>query len=260
MANQVVFISGASSGIGYATTLELLQAGYHVAGTSRTLENLSPLITAIDQLPSPHGKFLPLVCDVTQRESVAMAIQQTHQHFGKLHILIANAGLGQRGDVVNVPWEDIEVVLRTNIDGVLHTIREGVPVIRATKEGGHVVMISSVTFNMTSPGMATYAASKGFVSNLARSLRMELEKDAITVSDLLIGRTDTNFNKNRRGGERVAQGVSSMSTEVVARHIVRAIQKRQRTVTIRLVDRLIIWMNVLAPQVIANIVKKQYSK
>lgn len=260
MANQVVFISGASSGIGYATTLELLRAGYHVAGTSRTLANLSPLITAIEQLPSPHGDFLPLVCDVTQRESVAQAIEQTYQHFGKLHILIANAGLGQRGDVVNALWEDIEAVLRTNIDGVLHTVREGVPAIRASQAGGHVVMISSVTFNMTSPGMATYAASKGFVSSLAKSLRMELEKDNIAVSDFLIGRTDTNFNKNRRGGERVAQGVSSMSPEVVARRIVKAIQTRQHTVTVRLVDRLIIWANVIIPQVIANIVKKQYSK
>ncbi|MFZ4825752.1 MAG: SDR family NAD(P)-dependent oxidoreductase [Phototrophicaceae bacterium] len=260
MANQVVFISGASSGIGYATTLELLRAGYHVAGTSRTLDNLSPLLMEIQQLPNPHGEFLPLACDVTQQEEVALAIQQAHHHFGRLHVVIANAGIGQRGDVVNAPWEDIEVVLRTNIDGVFHTVREGVRAIRSTGEGGHLVMISSVTFNMTSPGMATYAASKGFVSSLAKSLRMELEADNITVSDILVGRTHTNFNKNRRGGERTAQGVSSMSAEVVARHIVRAIQTRQHTVTIRFIDRLIIWANVLAPQIIANIVKKQYSK
>lgn len=260
MINQVVFISGASSGIGYATTLALLRAGYHVAGTSRSLENLSALLMATEQLPSTAGKFLPLACDVTQPEQMALAIQHTLQHFGKLHVVIANAGIGQRGDVVNAPWEDLEVVLRTNIDGVLHTVREGVRAIRTTGEGGHLVMISSVTFNMTSPGMATYAASKGFVSSLAKSLRMELEQDNITVSDILVGRTNTNFNKNRRGGERTAQGVSSMSPEVVAHHILKAIQTHPHTVTIRLVDRLIIWANVLAPQVIANIVKKQYSK
>ena len=94
----------------------------------------------------------------------------------RLDALVANAGLGQRGPFADANWEDIEIVLRTNIDGVLHSIRAGVPAMRQSG-GGQIVIISSVAGQVTIPYSATYGATKAFVSSLARSLRLELESD-----------------------------------------------------------------------------------
>ncbi|MEL6273438.1 MAG: SDR family NAD(P)-dependent oxidoreductase, partial [Chloroflexota bacterium] len=111
------------------------------------------------------------------------------------------------------------------------------------------------------PGAATYAASKAFVSSLARSLRMELAAHNIHITDMIVGRTATNFDANRLGGRRTGEGtVSTMLPEKVAMTIVNAVEKRRRTVILRPIDRLIVLMNILAPQLIANIARKDYKQ
>jgi short-subunit dehydrogenase len=160
--------------------------------------------------------------------------------------------------MVDAPWDDIETLLRTNIDGVLHSVRAVVPVMKQQGRG-HIVFVSSVTYNMILPGAATYAASKAFVSSVARSLRMELAADHIYVTDMVVGRTATNFNENRLGGKRSGEGsVTSMPPEKVAVAIVDAVGKRKKTVVLRPIDRLIVLMNTIAPQIIANIARKDY--
>ncbi|HEX2619304.1 MAG TPA: SDR family NAD(P)-dependent oxidoreductase, partial [Phototrophicaceae bacterium] len=177
--SKVVFITGASSGIGYATALAFTRRGYQVAGTARRADKLATLQTAVQTLPVGHGEFLPLTVDVRNAQAVEAAVQAAVQHFGRLDILVANAGVGQRGAIVEAAWEDLDTLLRTNLDGLMHSIRCAVPAIRQGKSGGQIVLISSVVSNMTAPYTATYAASKAFVSSLAKSLRLELEADHI---------------------------------------------------------------------------------
>jgi NADP-dependent 3-hydroxy acid dehydrogenase YdfG len=165
---KVVFITGASSGIGYAASLEFARRGYHVAGTARRTDKLEALQAEINKLPGmEHGDFLPLKADVRDQAELHAAVQQTVTHFGRLDVLVANAGVGHRGSLVESNWEDLEILLRTNIDGVLHSVRAAVPVM---KEGGQIVMVSSIVYNMTTPYTAVYAASKAFVSSIAKSL------------------------------------------------------------------------------------------
>ncbi|MBZ0281999.1 MAG: SDR family NAD(P)-dependent oxidoreductase [Anaerolineae bacterium] len=258
MAAKVALITGASSGIGYETALAFAREGTHIIATARRLERLSELEHAIHQLPAGHGDILIVAGDVTSAESMQAAVQQGLEHFGRLDILVANAGLGHRGAITEAEWSDIKTLLRTNIDGVLHSIRAAVPAMRQSG-GGHIITISSVVYNLVAPYAAIYSASKAFVTSLAQSLRLELEGDHIQVTDVLVGRTHTEFNEKRLGGgKRTGGGVPTMTPDRVAAAIIKATHTRQKTVILRLFDRLLIWGNIFVPGLIGRLAKKQY--
>ncbi len=255
--SQLVFITGVSSGIGRAAALAFARRGAHVAGVARRAERLAELQAEIHTLPLPHGDFLGITADVTSAEAMNAAVAQAVERFGRLDVLVANAGIGQRGAIADSEWSDIETVMRTNIDGVLHSIRAAVPAMR--QGGGQIIIISSVVYNLVSPYAATYAASKAFVSSLTNSLRLELEADHIAVTDVLVGRTHTEFNEKRLGeGKRTGQGVPTMSAEQVAQAIVHAAERRPKRVILRFFDRLIVWGNILAPGILGWLAKRQY--
>lgn len=257
---RVAFITGASSGIGFATALEFAKQGVHVAATARRAERLKALEQAVHALPEPHGDILTLAADVRDRDAVQAAVDLAVKRFGRLDILVANAGVGQRGSVSDSEWEHIETLLRTNIDGVLHSVRAAVPEMR-NSGGGHIVMISSVVANMTAPYTAAYSASKAFVSSLARSLRLELEPDHIWVTDMLVGRTESEFNERRLGVQGYADKaprIPVMSAEKVAQAVVKATNQRKKTVILRPFDRLIVWANLLVPEMVGRRALKQY--
>lgn len=256
---EVVFITGASSGIGRACALTFAQAGYKVAGTARREEKLISVREEIASITGSDDNFLALVSDVSDKQSVDNAVAKTVEHFGRLDVLIANAGVGHRGALVAAEWEEIETLLRTNIDGILHSIRACVPAMQQFG-GGHIVTISSVSFNLVSPMASIYAASKAFVSSMANSLRLEFEDDNIKVTDFLVGRTATGFNEARLGeGARNKSSVPNMTPDKVADAILEAVGTNKETVTLRLMDRLLVWGNVLVPNIIGRFVKREYS-
>ncbi|MEZ4670538.1 MAG: SDR family NAD(P)-dependent oxidoreductase [Anaerolineae bacterium] len=255
---KVALITGASSGIGYATALAFAREGTHVVATARRAERLADLQKAVLQLPAGHGDILLVSADVTDAAAMQEAVKQALGRFGRLDILVANAGVGHRGAVADAKWDDLETLLRTNIDGVLHSVRAAVPAMRQTG-GGHIITVSSVTFNLTSPYAAVYAASKAFVSSLAHSLRLELEDENIKVSDVLVGRTATEFNERRLGaGKRTSESLPTMTPDKVAAAIARATMGNPRSVILRFFDRLVVWGNILIPEVIGRIAKRQY--
>ncbi len=253
---KVALITGASSGIGRETTLALLRAGIQVAGLARNTERLAELERAAHELP---GDFLACPGDVTRAESLERAVELTVARFGRLDILVANAGVGLRGDLVSSEWEALETLLRTNIDGVLHSLRAAVPAMRAGG-GGHIITISSVAAPLVVPYSASYAASKAFVSSIAHSLRLELEQDNIRVTDMLIGRTATEFNERRMGaGAREAgSSLPVMRAEEVAAAILRVIHRPRRSVALRFFDRLVLLAGRLAPDVLGRMARRQY--
>ncbi|MCU0513711.1 MAG: SDR family NAD(P)-dependent oxidoreductase [Anaerolineae bacterium] len=255
----VVLITGASSGIGRAAALAFARAGYQVAGVARRMDRLALLAQEIAQLPAPHGDFLPLTADVTDPETIYTAVQHTLERFGRLDVLIASAGIGQRGALVEAAWSDVDMVLQTNIDGVLHSIRAAVPAMRLRGDGGHILIISSVAASLVAPYAATYAASKAFISSIAHSLRLELAPHHIHVTDVLVGRTETEFNARRLGeGERRASRLPAMSAEQVATGLLKAARQRRSTVILRFFDRLIVLGNRLLPGLMGELAKRQY--
>jgi short-subunit dehydrogenase len=260
-AARVVFITGASSGIGAAAAVAFARAGWHVAGTARRADRLAETAAQVAALPAGHGEFLALAADVTDADAIAQAVAETVARFGRLDCAIANAGVGHRGGVADARWADTETLLRTNIDGVLFTVRAAVPALRAGG-GGHLILISSVVFNMTTPYAALYSASKAFVSSIARALRYELAAERIAVSDVLVGRTETAFQHARLGQAGYAARAPRLPVMtagyVAARLLAIAGQPRGRTHTLRLLDRLIVLGNVLVPDFIARRAMKSY--
>lgn len=255
---RVVLITGASSGIGRSCAIAFARAGFHVTGTARRIDRLHSLATDIDNLLDPHGEFLAIQGDVTNADDLQQAVEQTMDKFGRLDILVANAGVGHRGAIADSEWDDMQTLLRTNIDGVLHSIRACVPAMRDSG-GGHIMIVSSVAAKIYSPYAAIYAASKAFVSSIAGSLRLELERDQIKVTDFLVGRTVTEFDEKRLGaGSRAGGGLPTMDVEQVAVAIVKAANSNQQRVILRWFDRLIVWGGTFAPWLMGRLARNQY--
>jgi len=258
-SKRVIFITGASSGIGYATALEFAKTGAHVVGTARRIDRLTQLQAEINALPTGHGDFLPISADVQNADDVQNAMQQTMAHFGRIDVMIANAGVGHRGKLADASWDEVQTLLRTNIDGVIHSVRAIVPIMKQNG-GGHIILISSVVYNMTAPYTSIYAASKAFVSSMARSLRLELKSDNIHVTDMLVGRTESEFNDKRMGaGGRNSVGkIPIMPTEKVAKGIVMASSQKRHAVAFRLFDRLLLIGNRFLPTLIGKRAMRHY--
>lgn len=254
--SRVALITGASSGIGEATAKAFLEVGIHVAGTSRILENLSPLHETARFFA---GEFLPIAADVRVSSEMRQVVASTLERFGHLDYLIANAGVGHTGSLLEAREEDINQLLRTNIDGVIHSVRAAVPALRANG-GGHIIIVSSVVAPMTLPFAALYAASKACVSSLARSLYYELYDDGIYVSDFLLGRTKTAFNSNRLGIKRNHHQsiIPSMSPEQVAQILLSALERQPRSFVARPFDRLLLYFNTLFPHFVARKAERLY--
>ena len=113
---KVVLVTGASSGIGRAAVLAFVKQGHHVTGIARRMDRLHDLALEVAKLPQPHGEFLPAEADVTIEETLISVVRQTVAKFGRLDVLVANAGIGQRGVVVDTAWDDIEAVMRAQRD------------------------------------------------------------------------------------------------------------------------------------------------
>lgn len=252
---KVIFITGATSGIGRATALLAASLGHQVAAIGRRTDRLDELVAAAEGM---FGKLLPLPADVTNPDQLQNAVALTLAEFNRLDVLVANAGLGHRGALVDANWSDLEAVLRVNIDGVLHSIRACVPAMRAGN-GGHIITTSSVLGPTPAPYAAIYGASKAAVDSLAQALRMELKTDNIWVTNLWVGQTHTEFAQKRRGHSgKVASRFPTMNPEQVAAQIIRAMERRQRTVIIRPIDRMMIMGGRFFPRLMDRILLKVY--
>jgi len=140
----------------------------------------------------------------------------------------------------------------------LHSVRAVIP---NMTDSGQLIFISSVAHNMISPYAAGYAASKAFVSSIAGSLRFELADRNIHVTDMLVGRTQSEFSERRLGQpghSRSGGRIPVMTSEQVAQAIVKAIQKRPRRVALRWFDRLLMLGSLLVPDVIGRLAMRQY--
>ncbi len=254
--DHVVLITGASSGIGRATALAFAARGARVVAVARRADRLATLAGEAANLP---GAILPVTADVTRADDMRRAVERARAAWGRLDVLVANAGLGQRGPLVDAPWDDLDIVLRTNIDGVLHSVRAAVPLIRQGGRGGHIILISSISGAAPAPFAAVYGASKSFINGLGRALRTELRDDRIRVTIFLVGQTHTEFAQTRRGRPgRVASWLPTMSAETVARRIVHAVDHPRRTVVLRLIDRVFLLAAALTPGLLDDLQWRVY--
>jgi NAD(P)-dependent dehydrogenase (short-subunit alcohol dehydrogenase family) len=168
LSDKIVLITGAGRGLGQATAVALAQRGSRVVLADI---DLSAAERVAASLPNKPG--LALECDVTQLDSVQEAVRRTLQEFGRIDVVIANAGvLGRGGTFRTLTPDQVSGVMSVNADGVVNTVAATVESVISS--GGQIVLISSVFAYINGAGAIPYAMSKAAVEQLGRGLRVEL--------------------------------------------------------------------------------------
>ncbi|PEN09343.1 oxidoreductase [Longimonas halophila] len=188
LTDQVIVITGASSGIGEATARLLAEKGARVVLAARREERLNELR---DSIEADGGTALVVPTDVTDREAVGHLINTAHETYGRLDVLVNNAGLMPLSMMEKTHEDEWEQMVDVNIKGVLYGIGAALPIM--TEQGhGHVVNVSSVAGRRLFPGGAVYCGTKFFVRALSEGMRNELSnKHNIRVTSIEPGAVAT---------------------------------------------------------------------
>ena len=203
--HPIVLITGASSGFGAAMARLLASQGCHLALGARRVERVQALA---DELVKTHGiKAFAGGVDTRDTASVNAFVEAAASALGGLHVLVANAGLASGTyKMWETPDEDLEAMMRTNVEGVVKTIRAGIPHLR--KAGwGHVFFIGSTAGHQAYEGGSVYCASKFGVKVMAQSLRLELNGEPIRVTSVDPGMAETEFSNVRLKDDDKAKAV-----------------------------------------------------
>jgi NADP-dependent 3-hydroxy acid dehydrogenase YdfG len=216
--HPIVLITGASSGFGEATARLLAARGCHLALGARRVERVQALA---DELAKAHGiRTFAGAVDTRHTASVDTFVAEASEALGGLHVLVANAGLASGTyKLWETPDEDLEAMMRTNVEGVVKTIRAGLPHLR--KAGwGHVFFIGSVAGHQAYEGGGVYCASKHGVKAMAQSLRLEVCGEPIRVTSVDPGLAETEFSnvrlKDDTKAKAVYQGMEPLTGQDVA--------------------------------------------
>lgn len=173
--SRTIFITGASRGFGKLWAEAFLKRGDKVAATARNL-------SALDDLVAQYGDSIqPLQLDVTDREAVNTAVSQVAQHFGRIDVLINNAGYGLFGTVEETTEAQARAQMETNFFGLLWVTQAVLPVMREQKSG-HIIQVSSFLGLTTLPMLGLYNASKFAVEGLSETIASEVAHLGIKVT------------------------------------------------------------------------------
>ncbi len=244
LTNKVILLTGASAGIGRATAVALAQAGANVALVARRQERLEALVEALAAYP---GQRLAMAGDVGDEAFAQTAVAQTITTFGRLDVLVNNAGLGHRSHLADMPAADMHRLWDTNVMGLLYFTQAAIPQMKE-QGSGHIINVSSIISQRPLPTMGLYCASKTAVNFISRTLRMELRPYHIHVTIVYPGRTQSEFGDALLGqpGANPSR-IARVSAERVAQAIVKAIHTGKTEVYITWIDWLFTHGNRLFP-------------
>ncbi|WNM31696.1 SDR family oxidoreductase [Streptomyces sp. Li-HN-5-11] len=173
--SKVWFVTGSSRGFGREFVQAALGRGDRVAATARNTDSLQDLVAV-------HGEaILPLALDVTDKVAVVEAVQRAHDHFGRLDVIVNNAGHGLFGAVEELTEQQIRGQMETNFFGALWVTQAALPLLRA-QDSGHIVQISSTGGVTAFPTLGGYAASKWALEGLTEALAQEVAGFGIKVT------------------------------------------------------------------------------
>lgn len=183
---KVWFVTGASKGLGITLVKELLTQGYHVAATSRTKKAL------VEILGTPDN-FLPIEMDITNDKDVAKAIRLTVEHFGKLDVIVNNAGYSQIGTLEELTDEETRRNFDVNVFGSLNVIRNAAPYLRK-QQSGHFFNVSSIGGLVGNfPAFGIYCSTKFAVAGFTEALVEEMKPFGIHTTLVYPGYFRTSF-------------------------------------------------------------------
>lgn len=172
---RVWFITGASSGLGYEFTKKALESGDKVVGVARNIEKLNELKYQFE------GMLLPLSLDVTDRSAVSATVETAIKHFGRLDIVINNAGNMVMGMIEEFSEDEVRSQMETNFYGAIWICQAAMPYLR-TQGSGHIIQISSIGGLITGPMSGIYSASKFALEGFSEALAQEAAHFGVKVS------------------------------------------------------------------------------
>lgn len=172
---RVWFITGASSGLGYEFTKKVLESGDKVVGVARNIEKLNELKYQFE------GMLLPLSLDVTDRSAVFTTVETAIKHFGRIDIVINNAGNMVLGMIEEFSEDEVRSQMETNFYGAIWICQAAMPYLR-TQGSGHIIQISSIGGLITGPMSGIYSASKFALEGFSEALAQEAAHFGVKVS------------------------------------------------------------------------------
>ncbi|MVM30330.1 SDR family NAD(P)-dependent oxidoreductase [Spirosoma sp. HMF4905] len=212
---KVWFVTGASKGLGLSLVKQLLDQGFNVAATSRNINDLRQAVG------TESDSFLPLAVDLKTEASVEQAIKATVEHFGRIDVVVNNAGYGLLGSIEELTDQEARENFDVNVFGSLNVIRAVMPHLRE-QQSGHIFNISSIGgFTGNFPGFGIYCATKFAVEGFSESLAAEAKAFGINVTIVSPGYFRTDF--------LTANSLGVPSRQIDAYEAVRASQQAHQT-------------------------------
>jgi short-subunit dehydrogenase len=251
---RVAAITGASSGIGLATAVHLAREGVAVVlGARRT----AMLESTAEQIVAAGGRAAVSTVDVAREEEVEALVATATREFGRLDIMICNAGFGYYGTVEDTPPDVMQRMMDVNYMGTFYGARAALPIFRA-QGSGHLIFVSSIVGRRGIAFMGGYTATKAAQAGLAESLRTEFAGTGIHVSCVYPISTRTEFRDAmaRDYGHAISGLGPSQPVDDVARAIVRCVKRPHPEVYPHAASRALTLMNHLAPAFTDRFVKK----
>ncbi|AYN42603.1 SDR family oxidoreductase [Streptomyces dangxiongensis] len=185
---KVVAVTGAGSGIGEATALLLAERGARLVLGARRSERLAELVTRIERA---GGTAVQIRTDVTRRDDLHALVALAGERFGRLDVLVSNAGVGTISPLDDLRVEEWDHMVDVNVKGLLHAIGAALPVFRAQGAGQFITIASTAAFRIV-PAMAVYAGTKFAVRAICEGLRQEAGR-SLRVTTVSPGPTVTDF-------------------------------------------------------------------
>ena len=184
--HKVWFVTGSARGFGRRWVEAALARGDKVAATARNTDALAPLTAQYGDA------VLPIKLDVRDRDAVFSAVKEAHEHFGRLDVVLSNAGFGCMGAIEEVGIDDVRAVFETNVFGTLSLTQAALPLLRAQKSG-HIIMVSSVAGVVALPMSGIYEGTKFAVEAIGEALAAEVASHGIKVTLVEPGGFATDF-------------------------------------------------------------------
>jgi len=183
LKDRVALVTGASQGIGRATSLALAQAGARVAAAARNADKLAEVVA---EIAAAGGEGMAVKMDVADGEQVKSGFRQVIDKFGRLDILVNNAAITRDGLAVRMKQGDWDAVLRTNLTGA-HLCAQQAMAVMMRARYGRIINVTSVVAETGNPGQANYVAAKAGLIGLTRALALEIASRNITVNAVAPG-------------------------------------------------------------------------
>ncbi len=256
--NKVVWITGASSGIGKATVFALAKKKAKVIISSRNVEKLEKVKVRCE---NPENIKI-LQVDLDDYQNLQKLIQRAISLFGEIDILINNGGISQRSLAIDTGITIDHQIFKTNYFGTVALSKALLPYFVAKKEG-HIVVITSVVGKLGTPLRSSYAASKHALHGFFDSLRAEIHKYNIDVTLVCPGYVNTNVSMNALTGDGTPQNTMDKKTAAglepayFAKKLLKAIKNRKQEVVIGgALEKLSVYVKRFFPKVLAKMIRK----